>query len=228
MADRTCDTCGKALPPQTSGRPRLTCSDRCRMLRNKRLPSFPDNKRRSDAKYREKLKAERAAARSARARDCDRCGARFEPNRSVNQRFCTVECRRLFWERTVEIPTLSCDECGSSFQPAKTWATRSPRFCSPRCNQRNAMRRRRARLIDAFVAEVNASEVFERDGWTCQLCGAPVDRSLRHPDLMAASLDHIVPLARGGTHEPSNCQLAHYLCNCTKGDERAIHGLLTT
>lgn len=201
------------------------------MLRNKRLPSFAENERRAHAKLNARRKAERAALRDAtlhqRLTACHRCGEVFDA-RQPNQKFCTAECRRLAWIVTREIPTLSCDECGTSFQPAKTWATRSPRFCSPRCNQRNAMRRRRARLADAFVAEVNAAEVFECNGWICQLCGDPVDRSLRHPDLMAASLDHIVPLARGGTHEPSNCQLAHYLCNCTKGDERAIHGLLTT
>jgi 5-methylcytosine-specific restriction endonuclease McrA len=30
-------------------------------------------------------------------------------------------------------------------------------------------------------------------------------------------LDHIVPLSRGGTHEPSNVQLAHYGCNSKRG-----------
>jgi 5-methylcytosine-specific restriction endonuclease McrA len=38
------------------------------------------------------------------------------------------------------------------------------------------------------------------------------------PDRLAPTIDHIVPLARGGTHEPSNVQSAHFICNALKGD----------
>lgn len=116
----------------------------------------------------------------------------------------------------------ACTRCGEAFT-RRVPAGQTTRWCSPECrgkgNTTEIRRRRRARLVGAFVAEVNAVEVFDRDGWICQLCGNPVDRNLRHPDLMAASLDHIVPLARGGTHEPDNCQLAHLICNSTKGDK---------
>jgi 5-methylcytosine-specific restriction endonuclease McrA len=47
-----------------------------------------------------------------------------------------------------------------------------------------------------------------------------VDPKLRWPDLMAATLDHIIPIAQGGTHEPRNVQLAHFSCNVRK---RASH-----
>jgi len=70
----------------------------------------------------------------------------------------------------------------------------------------------------AFVADVSRTAVFERDGWECQLCHRAVDPSLRYPNADAASLDHIVPLARGGTHEPANVQLAHSRCNSSKKD----------
>jgi 5-methylcytosine-specific restriction endonuclease McrA len=60
--------------------------------------------------------------------------------------------------------------------------------------------------------------VAERDRWTCQLCGAPVDRTLGHPHPYSASLDHIVPLSFGGQHSEDNAQLAHFLCNSRKGN----------
>lgn len=77
--------------------------------------------------------------------------------------------------------------------------------------------RRLAKKREAFRAAVDRLAIFERDGWTCQLCYTPVDPKLnkRHP--MMASLDHIVPLSCGGTHEPSNVQLAHLICNIKKG-----------
>jgi 5-methylcytosine-specific restriction endonuclease McrA len=76
---------------------------------------------------------------------------------------------------------------------------------------------RRARQHDAFVANVDPLAIFERDGWTCRLCLGPIDKALRYPDPMSASVDHIVALAQGGTHEPANVQAAHLRCNISKG-----------
>jgi 5-methylcytosine-specific restriction endonuclease McrA len=70
--------------------------------------------------------------------------------------------------------------------------------------------RRRSRLLGAFVETVSAAEIRERDAGRCGLCGEFVP-------LSEQSLDHIVPLAHGGTHERSNLQLAHRRCNSRKG-----------
>ncbi len=70
--------------------------------------------------------------------------------------------------------------------------------------------------LKAYVAPVYLKKMYERDGWICQICREPVDPTLRYPDPMSASLDHIIPLARGGTHEPGNVQLAHWICNVKK------------
>lgn len=69
----------------------------------------------------------------------------------------------------------------------------------------------------ADVDEVVARDVFERDGWLCQLCGGGVDGSLSFPEPGSASVDHIVPLSRGGSHTWENVQLAHLGCNMSKG-----------
>jgi hypothetical protein len=71
-------------------------------------------------------------------------------------------------------------------------------------------RRRAARMKAARRAPVDRVAIFERDGWLCGICGEPVRRE-------DATLDHIVPIARGGTHEPSNVRLAHGLCNSRRG-----------
>ncbi|MGW0920379.1 HNH endonuclease [Streptomyces sp. NPDC002755] len=63
--------------------------------------------------------------------------------------------------------------------------------------------------------------MFRRNGWICQLCGILVDRAIRFPKPLSASLDHIVPLSHGpGTpgHVATNCQLAHLGCNSSKGN----------
>lgn len=78
--------------------------------------------------------------------------------------------------------------------------------------------RRRARLLEAFVADVDPQAIWDRDGGICQLCGDPIDPALPWPEPMSKTLDHVVPLSTGGTHEPANVQLAHALCNCIKGN----------
>ncbi|MFK4801635.1 HNH endonuclease [Streptomyces sp. MPA0124] len=100
-----------------------------------------------------------------------------------------------------------------------TWfVTDNPnhRACSTRCGRRLSKDRRRALERNAFVAHVSRPQVYERDQWTCQLCGEAVLRDEVVPHPQAPTLDHIVALSRGGTHEPANVQLAHYYCNTIK------------
>ena len=54
----------------------------------------------------------------------------------------------------------------------------------------------------------------------CAICGQPVDKSLRFPHPLSASVDHIIPIAKGG--HPSalnNLQLTHLICNQVKGSK---------
>lgn len=79
---------------------------------------------------------------------------------------------------------------------------------------RNA--RRRGLLEKA--EKVSPQEIFQRDGWICQICGKKVNPKLKSPDPISASLDHIIPLSKGGTHERKNLQLAHLICNIKKNN----------
>lgn len=53
---------------------------------------------------------------------------------------------------------------------------------------------------------------------TCAICGKPVNFSLRYPNPMCATVDHIIPIAKGGhPSDLDNMQLAHFRCNLLKG-----------
>jgi hypothetical protein len=78
--------------------------------------------------------------------------------------------------------------------------------------------RRRARKITTQVEKINPIIIFERDNWICGICGEPVDMELVGKNPMAKSLDHIIPLSRGGSHTVDNVQLAHFSCNMRKGN----------
>jgi 5-methylcytosine-specific restriction endonuclease McrA len=49
-------------------------------------------------------------------------------------------------------------------------------------------------------------QILERDRYTCRHCGAP-----------ATHVDHLVPVARGGTDNPANLAASCPACNLEKG-----------
>lgn len=118
----------------------------------------------------------------------------------------------------VSFPT--CCVCGAVFATPYTVST-----CSSTCakikrrvDKREAEHRHRARKRGAFVSPVVRQDIHERDRWRCQICRKQVRRDLVVPHPRAPTLDHIIPLAEGGTHEPANVWTACFLCNATKGN----------
>lgn len=77
---------------------------------------------------------------------------------------------------------------------------------------------RRMRIQAATVESFAPREVYERDGWVCQLCRLPIDPCIAWPGSMSPSVDHVVPLAKGGQHSMANAQAAHLGCNSRKRD----------
>ena len=51
-----------------------------------------------------------------------------------------------------------------------------------------------------------------RDGWACQLCGGEIPRQIVVNDDHNLVIDHIRPVAAGGTDHPSNVRAAHQAC----------------
>jgi 5-methylcytosine-specific restriction endonuclease McrA len=87
------------------------------------------------------------------------------------------------------------------------------RKANPERNREHGLSRR-AREASAAVGPIDLAAL-----WTgsCGICGDPMDPDLKKPDLMRKSIDHIVPLAKGGPHAQGNLQWAHLLCNVRKG-----------
>jgi len=82
--------------------------------------------------------------------------------------------------------------------------------------KRRNKQKRRALKNNSQVEDFTNLEIFERDKWKCGICGLDVDKSLCYPDKSSASLDHIVPLSRGGSHTKENVQCSHLSCNLKK------------
>lgn len=97
------------------------------------------------------------------------------------------------------------------------YVARSERLRRTSASTARHARRVRMQGSDGRVERIDPRFVFARDGWCCQLCGGPIDATLRSPDPGSASVDHVVPLARGGSHTQDNVQAAHLGCNVRKG-----------
>ncbi|MFC8037834.1 HNH endonuclease [Paenarthrobacter sp. NPDC057355] len=55
-----------------------------------------------------------------------------------------------------------------------------------------------------------------KDEPACHICGKPIDYSLPHLDPWSFVVDHVKPLAKGGTDTLDNKKAAHRECNSKK------------
>lgn len=82
---------------------------------------------------------------------------------------------------------------------------------------------RRADKLGLGSKQVLLTYLIKRDHGVCGLCHRPV-RAKQGP--MRPSIDHIIPLSKGGTHELENVQLSHYRCNLSKNNSGSGEQLL--
>jgi 5-methylcytosine-specific restriction endonuclease McrA len=69
----------------------------------------------------------------------------------------------------------------------------------------------RRRFAESCREALDPVAIGERDGWWCYLCESTVEPA-------EATLDHVIPLVRGGTHTADNVAIAHLRCNQEKGE----------
>ena len=206
---RVCAHCGSAFARKSKGRDALRfCSKACAGA--------------------ERTKSKKPRARVVPSqRQCVACGVTFTTHQKA--RVCSSECRKAYRLAKYKADC-ACRVCGVALV-YRVGHTRS-KFCSATCRRKSmrarethkeakraskAMRRARAKGADGEM--VRPFAVFDRDGWHCQICGVATPRDKRgtyEPD--APELDHIIPLAAGGSHTYANTQCACRRCNGAKGD----------
>ena len=60
--------------------------------------------------------------------------------------------------------------------------------------------------------------VFNRDGWTCKYCGKTLLKGSLDLKTMP-TIDHVIPISKGGPHTIDNCVTSCYSCNSKKGSK---------
>ena len=136
---------------------------------------------------------------------------------------CSPRCRRQYQKSIAATDLYRCTTCEQNFTAPKQ---RHRKFCSQSCfnayykKRRNLIYNAARRLTEAgspiATTVVNPIEVFKRDGWMCWLCNQPIDRSQQWPEPLSPTIDHVIPITRGGEHTMANVRCAHAICNNKK------------
>ncbi len=80
-----------------------------------------------------------------------------------------------------------------------------------------------------WISDKRRRAIYERDGWTCWVCGC---RVVRAPALAAgasgelATLDHVIPRVLGGSNASNNLVTCCDPHNRARGDEPAVEWLI--
>ena len=141
------------------------------------------------------------ARRQALKRPCVGCGEVIGPERRSDARYCSENCRGSKWYRANEDITKA---------RASEWRTDNPD------KAKDGNHRRRAMMRGSAVGPIDYEVIWERDNGCCWLCSEPVDQSLKYPEPMSKSWDHVIPVSAGGPHVMENIALSHLRCNFEK------------
>lgn len=168
----------------------------------------------------ERKRAEREAARIARS---------LEPSAYQQSRTALLD------------DTHTCKVCGNEYTLREYMESTGSRYyrdsgyCSAECRdahlkerakiyhrgRRDSHRHRAVKYGCVYDSSVTLAKLIKRDGLRCALCGKmcdPNDHSWsKYSGPMYPSIDHIVPMSKGGGHVWNNVQVAHIICNSEKG-----------
>lgn len=199
-----CDCCHKLFKYKQSGTNKKAghkvrfCSMSCRVKHGDNVRLEREAIKRIGSNIRKSQKQAKALAEKIDAalilapHQCATCGIGLNGHRG--KKYCSKDCK----------PKQKIDKTTPAYRAHK-----------------KAWRLKRKALERGAVTAVkfNPYDIFNRDGWLCQICGIKTPESLRgtyKPN--APELDHIIPVSKGGAHHPSNCQTSCRSCNGKKSD----------
>lgn len=221
---RTCVVCGKSFKRNAHGKDAMSCCSReCGFVESGRI-------RRQRASERSIGKYKPGRYLKVYFYPCSRCGKPFSSRSSTGSKFCSLVCRDFAALVSKSIVDRECKECGGKYTTLMRGSRPASVYCSNRCARAEEKRQRRIREKDrtdtAVHGHITFREVYFRSGGCCYLCGQFAPRRLRGSAHWAEpTIDHVIPLNRGGVHSYENTKIAHRLCNSIKSD-LAVWGAL--
>ena len=110
-----------------------------------------------------------------------------------------------------------CEICGSPIPSGRHVCSKCAKDRQRHYDNLKKSKRRVAALTKES-AGITLAKLYERDAGVCWICGQLCDFGADSNSNLYPSIDHVVPISKGGKDEWSNIKLAHRLCNSMRGD----------
>lgn len=130
-------------------------------------------------------------------------------------------------QKEINTRETTCCKCGKTFKTDK-----NVKFCSKTCanrhhNKTKEIRRRKREVINGKHDDISLEVLIKREKNKCHICNGKCnkkDYTLTEEGHFIVgsnypSIDHVVPLSKGGTHTWDNVKLAHHYCNTIKSNK---------
>lgn len=223
---KTCVICGKEF--ETSRPNVVTCSDDCSKERTRELDRECYRKHNPDARTMEQVLADSAKRkerlakeREAKAveREIIEAAKRVERQKILAEKAKIKAANIAYWHEYTAFHV--CTVCGEVY----TAHYPTSKYCSTKCARRVHKKRRKYKDI-MIDNDITLEALARRDNNVCQICGGAVDwddkKTINGTVICGnnyPSIDHIMPISKGGLHSWDNIQLAHRICNTLKNDK---------
>ncbi len=166
--------------------------------------------------------------RGPRPKHCRRCFLNIrsarEYTKKPSRRVTCADCGRVALASPRATGIQRCKPCAKNRAIRLVLAWRAAHPEKVREISCGSSRRRRAIKRRTAVEKFSDRYILERDCWTCGICRRRINPARKWPHPLSASIDHVIPLARGGEHTKANCRASHLRCNvrrwCNGGGEQ--------
>lgn len=132
-----------------------------------------------------------------------------------------------------------CEVCGNKYTMRARMEKEGLKYCSDNgccskvCSKKRARRKMRANGFPKnhlhrahlygcdYESGITLKSLIKRDGLRCAICGEMCDPNdhewTDYFGPKSPTIDHIIPMSKGGGHVWNNVQIAHAICNSAKG-----------
>lgn len=220
---KVCIVCGKEFVTTRSRT--LTCSEECSKANERendnRTYRQRYKKKNPDARTMEQVLADSAKRKERIAKERkERAEAKEAERKKILAKKEKIKAANIaYWQEYNAFHV--CAVCGEVYTAHHPFS----KYCSSKCARKLYKKRDRYNGI-TVDADITLEALARRDNNTCQICGGAVDwddkKTINGTVICGnnyPSIDHIMPISKGGLHSWDNVQLAHRYCNTLKCDK---------
>ena len=208
MDKLSCEQCGKTFKAFPSAK-RKYCSRGCWYTYN----SLRENtifKSRKAEYYREYMKIYRK-----------KNSKKIQNQRKEWNKKYYAENREVIREKQAEYRIKNFDKI---LEQKHTWRKDNQELHRKRVLQYSHNRRAKVRKVKSIA--IDRDLIYERDKGICVICDKNIELNFRWPHPKSVSLQHYIPISKGGENTPENVGVAHLRCNLKQGSAIQERGVM--